>query len=267
VILVDNARNESVRQYVEYLQAKGQRRIVYVPNVNDGYTGGNVRGVKHATGKYVMITNADTILRNNTIEELVRDFSRRPANVMVLVPKILIRETDVINSIGMKKIRPAENIYTNIGYLEHDLGQFDAPRKVEAFDGAAFMFRRSLLESTFLFDPNFFFGSDATDLAERIGKLGFEMWTCPPAIVRHHLRGSVHSSEVNERLTEITIRNALIHTLKNTGFGMFLRTLVVGMLYRNILARIVTRQHPRMAIIYLRGVARFFLDLGLFLRY
>jgi GT2 family glycosyltransferase len=240
---------------------------VYVPNVNEGYPGGNVTGVRYAKGDYVMITNPDTTLEKGAIERLVRDFLHRPDDVMVLVPKIMIRQSNVLNSIGMKRIRPMENIYTNIGYLERDAGQFDAPRKVEAFDGSAFMFRRQLLRHTHLFDPRFFFGSDATDLAERINKLGFGIWTCPRAVVRHEMRGSVGSTNVNEQLVVLIVRNALIHTLKNMGWGMFLQTIVVGMLYRNIFARFVTRQHPRLAILYLRGVAKFFFDLGLFLRF
>jgi len=265
VILVDNARNKSVRQYVEYSQAKGHRRIVYVPNVNEGYPGGNVTGVKHAKGEYVLITNPDTIVEKNTIEKLVADFSRRPINVMVLVPKILIRETDVINSIGMKRIRPKENIYTNIGFMDRDVGQFDAPQKVDAFDGAAFMFRRQLLQYTYLFDPRYFFGNETVDLAERMAKLGLSAYTCPSAVVRHRLRGTVSSSKENDRITAIIVRNSLLHTLRNTDLAMFLRTLIIGICFRNILGRILTGHNRRVALIYLRGLFMFVTQLGRFL--
>lgn len=265
VIVVDNARNSAVREFVLSFGAKCGQRSVYLPNDNEGYPGGNVRGVKHANGELVLIINPDTVVEKDAMIALVKDFSTQPAEVMVLVPKILIRDTDVINSIGMKRIRPSENLYTNIGYLEHDEGQFDIPQKVTAFDGSAFMFRRALLKYTFLFDSRFFFGSDATDLGERITKLGFRIWTCPLAVVRHEMRGSVSSNEINEQLVILTVRNALIHTMRNMGWKMFLQTLLIGILYRNILSRPVTRRHPRLAIVYLRGVVRFFFDLGLFL--
>ena len=261
---MDNARNEAVRQYVEHLRAKGHRRIVYVPNVNEGYPGGNVTGVKHAKGEYVMITNPDTVLEKNTIEKLVRDFSRRTTNVMVLVPKVLIRKTDVINSIGMKRIRPKENIYTNIGFMDRDVGQFDAPQKVDAFDGAAFMFRRQLLQSTYLFDPRYFFGNETVDLAERMAKLGFSAYTCPSAVVRHQLRGTVSSSKENDRITAIIVRNSLLHTLHNTDLAMFLRTLIIGICFRNILGRILTGHNRRVTTTYLRGLLMFVTQLGRF---
>jgi hypothetical protein len=263
VIVVDNAQNASVQEFVE-AKARGHRRIVYVPNANEGYTGGNVVGMKFTKGDYVMITNPDTFLERNAIEILVRDFKRQPKKVMVLVPKILIRQTDIINSIGMKKVRPSENIYTNIGYLEHDAGQFDLPEEVQAFDGSAFMFRKQLLHHTYLFDPRFFFGNETVDLAERMAKIGFVAYTCPQAIVRHHLRATVTSSKQNDRLTAIIVRNSLIHTLRNTDFPMFLRTLILGICFRNILGRIVTGQSPRTGVLYLRGLIMFLTQLGKF---
>jgi GT2 family glycosyltransferase len=235
---------------------------VYVPNVNEGYPGGNVTGVRYAKGNYVMITNPDTTLEKDTIERLIRDFLHRPDNVMVLVPKILIRESDVINSIGMRKIRPSENLYTNIGYLEHDHGQFDTPRRVEAFDGSAFIFRRELAKHTYLFDPRYFFGSETVDLAERMTKLGLVAYTCPSAVVRHQLRGSVTSTNQNDRITAIIVRNALIHTLQNTDLAMFLRTLIIGICFRNILGRIVTGHNRRLGVTYIRGLAMFVTQLG-----
>ena len=179
IIVVDNAQNIGIGQFVKSIQRRDKRRIVYVKNSNEGYPGGNITGVRYARGDYVLIVNPDTVVEENAIDNLVRDFTLRPKNVMVLVPKILIRHTDLINSVGMRRIRPTENIYTNIGFQQHDLGQYDVPRKIEAFDGSAFMFRKQLLQYTYLFDPRFFFGNETVDLAERMVNLGFSAYTCP----------------------------------------------------------------------------------------
>ena len=264
VIVVDNARNAGVREFVKSVQQRDRRRIVYVENSNQGYPGGNMTGLRYARGDYVLITNPDTVIDDYAIEFLLRDFSRQPEDVMVLVPKILIRQTDIINSIGMKRVRQSENIYTNIGYLQHDVGQYNTPRRVEAFDGSAFMFRRELLKHTYLFDSKFFFGNETIDLAERMATLGFSAYTCPRAVVGHYLRGTVTSSQQNDKLTMIIVRNSLVHTLRNTDRGMFLRTLIIGMCFRNIFGRIGTGQNSRLAITYLRGVIMFITQLGRF---
>lgn len=265
IIVVDNARNENVRRYVESFEARWKQRVVYVPNDNEGYAGGNVRGVRSGKGDFIFIVNSDTFIAKTAIESLVNDFSRRPDNVMVLVPKIMIRQTDLINSIGMKRIRPSENLYTNIGYLEHDEGQFDVPQEVAAFDGSAFMFRKKLLQHMCLFDVGFFFGNETVDLAERIYNLGFSAWTCPKATVRHELRGTVKSSRENDWLISIIVRNSLIHTMRNTNLSMFMRTLIIGILVRNVFGRLLlSRSNTRLAFLYMRGVAMFLLDLGSF---
>jgi hypothetical protein len=264
LIVVDNARNAAVQKYVSALRGKWSQRVVYVPSLNEGYPGGNMLGSRYAKGDYVMVLNPDTFLEKRAIEFMVRDFSKKSNQVMVLVPKILIRQTDTINSIGMRRIRPSENIYTNIGYLEHDVGQYDVPQRVEAFDGSAFMFRRRLLRYTYLFDPRFFFGNETVDLAERMRKLGFSAYTCPRAVVRHYLRGTVTSSKENDKLTMIIVRNALIHTLRNTDTIMFFRTLIIGMCIRNIFGRLLMGQNRRIAISYLRGVMMFIIQLGKF---
>lgn len=255
-----------MRDYVDRIRAASGFGIKYIASENTGYTGGNVTGVRYAAGELLFILNPDTRLNENAIETLCSEFGKRKANVMVLVPKIMIRNSDLINSIGMRRIRSRENLYTNIGYLERDVGQYDQPRQVEAFDGPAFIFRTQLLRYTFLFDPRFFFGSETTDLAERIYKLGFQIWTCPLAVVRHELRGSVTSRKVNEVLSSITVRNALIHTLRNMGWAMFFWTFVVAICYRNILGRLITGYNRRTAFIYLSGVIRFIVDLRLFVR-
>ena len=265
IIIVDNARNAAVRDYITSLSARsGQQRIIYVANTNEGYPGGNLRGVKYARGDFVFILNPDTVVESNSIKTLVRDFSARPSNVMVLVPKILIRQSDMINSIGMKRIRQTENLYTNIGYLEHDHGQFDNPQRVEAFDGSAFIFRKKLLNHTYLFDPRYFFGNETIDLAERMSKLGFSAYTSPGAVVRHELRGTVTSSKQNDRITAIIVRNALIHTKQNTSRAMFLRTLLIGICFRNIIGRLITGHNRRAGIIYLRGLAMYLIHSGEF---
>ena len=265
VIVVDNAQSHEVHDYVSSL-GKSKHLYSYVPNENEGYPGGNVRGVQYANGDLILIINADTILDEDALSYLVKDFSTRSRDVVVLVPKIMIRTSDVINSIGMVKIRRSENLYTNIGYLAHDHGQFDISQKVEAFDGSAFMLRKELLDQTYLFDPRYFFGNETVDLAERMTKLGLSAYTCPKAVVRHEIRGTVTSSKQNNLIAAIIVRNSLIHTMRNQSSSMFLRTLIIGIICRNILGRLITRYNTRVGLIYLRGLAMFVLQLGIFVK-
>ena len=266
LVLVDNSKSDLIRDLVVQFKSESRlRNVHYVGNENTGYTGGVMLGAKFARGDLILVCNPDTILERNCIETLVSSFSSQPANVMILAPKVMIRDSDVINSIGMRRMRPNENLYVNIGYLEEDRGQYDLARNLIAFDGAAFMFRSELLKHTYLFDPKFFFGDDTPDLAERVLKLGFQIRSCPSAVIRHEIRGSVANTKLNDELNAILVRNALIHTLRNMGWGMFLRTLIIAIWYRNILRPVIGHhKNWRWSFTYAKGTAKFLLDIGRF---
>jgi hypothetical protein len=265
LVIVDNGDGDELRKSI---QSRRQTfPIQYVRNLTayKGYTGGIDAGVRQASGKLLLILNPDTRLPPDSLKIMADQIRRQPSDVMILVPKVLIRNTDVINSIGMRRIRPAENVYVNIGWRERDIGQYDSPKRVEAFDGAAFMLRRELLKHTYVFDPRFFFGHDSTDLAERVQKLGFSILTCPDAIVRHEVRAT--AAESNDELGVLLVRNLLIHTLRNMGWRMFLNTLIVGIVLRHLILPILIRHRNIPGpVTYATGVIRFFFDIGKFNR-
>lgn len=256
LILVDNARSADLKEYVERGSRSGFN-ITYVPNDNTGYAGGNVIGIRYAKAELILILNPDTWLENDTIQKLYVRFAKSESNLAVLVPKVMISDSDIINSIGQRLWK--ENLYVNVGYLEKDTGQYDTPRRVEAFDGAAFMFRRQILERTYLFDPIFFHGQEVVDLAERVSDLGYEMWVCPEAIVHHEVGGTIEPRK-RKHLRVLLVRNALIHTMRNKGLTALLRTIIFGFL-ANIYWALKLKKY-REAIITLEGIFRFFVDSG-----
>ena len=259
VILVDNAKSAELRNCVGRMKARSRLGLIYVPNDNTGYAGGNVTGIRYTKAELILVLNPDTWLERNTIQKLYDQFMRSPDRTGVLVPKVMISDSDLINSIGQKAWK--ENLYVNIGYLEKDQGQYDVPREVEAFDGAAFMFKRTILNSTYLFDPSFFHGQEVVDLAERVRELGFEIWTCPDAIVHHEMGGTIGPQE-RHYLRVLLVRNALIHTMRNRGLTPLLRTMVFGFLRMNVYWGLKVKKYDEV-IITMEGIFRFFVDSGI----
>lgn len=254
VVIIDNAGNGEVRAIAEKNAAQ------YFPSgSNLGYTGGNNLGVARSKGQIVLVLNPDTRLAPDTISELVRGLERHGERCTVVVPKVLIKDSNSINSVGMRRFRKHANLYANVGYLKVDKGQFDKPTIVDAFDGAAFMFRRDLLSRTFLFNPTYFGGAESTDLAERTRKLGLEIWTCPNAVVRHEIHATYADDPSATKVMPIMVRNNLAHTLTNLGILSLILTWLT--LVHFALVRI--RRHELItARLYLSGMARFVLSLG-----
>ena len=251
VLVVDNASNPTVRALSDIEGAR------YFRNRNTGYTGGNNLGVTYAHGDLILILNSDTWLESEAIMSLVNFFQTVEEGCMVLAPKIMIRDTDLINSVGMIRFHRRANLYSNIGYLERDIGQYDEPREIQAFDGAAFMFRKRLMDETYLFNPAFFAGSDSTDLAERVKKLGYSVWTCPQAVVHHELHATYRDSPLNVRPR--LVRNSLAHTLTNLGMGSLIITCLTLLHFCIVRVRrrdFFTAKH------YLTGLMQFVRDFG-----
>ena len=78
VVLVDNG---SAPQVLDALRARvaGDPRIVLVENTeNLGFAGGNNRGIKAATGEYVLLLNNDTFLAPGALLAMLRHLQRNP---------------------------------------------------------------------------------------------------------------------------------------------------------------------------------------------
>lgn len=258
VVLVDNASNSSVREFAKTHNARYVRA-----ESNLGYTGGNNLGVSCAKGDIILILNPDTRVSPTSLSRMVHALSDHGPHCMVVVPKVMIKDSNQINSVGMRRFHKRANLYANIGYLETDHGQYDQPTRVEAFDGAAFIFRRSMLSKTYLFNPFYFGGEETPDLAERIRSLGYEIWTCPHAVVKHELHATFRDDPLALRVRPTMIRNSLAHTLTNRGVTAIILTaltLIHFSLVRIRQREFLTAKH------YIQGIVRFILDLGRIIR-
>lgn len=79
------------------------------------------------------------------------------------------------------------------GWLEVDLGQYDAPADVDAWCGAAVLLRREYLDDVGLFDERLFLYYEDVDLSLRGARRGWRYRTAPTSVVRH-----VHSATSGE---------------------------------------------------------------------
>jgi GT2 family glycosyltransferase len=121
------------------------------------------------------------------------------------------------------------------------------------------MFRRDLLSKTFLFNPIYFGGADSTDLSERVRKQGWEIWTCPSAIVRHEIHGTYANDPLALKVMPVMVRNNLAHTLTNLGIPILLMT---GLTLIHFTLVRIRRGELRTARLYATGMMTFVLDLG-----
>ena len=181
VILVDNGSTDGS---VEWIQENFTDWVRVLRNArNEGFSGGNNRGIRAASGKYIVLLNNDAQADPLWLEELVKVAEENPRAGMLACKLYLQGDSKIIDNVGHLIYRDGLN--RGRGRLEPDRGQYETIEEVFFPSGCAALYRREMLEEVGLFDDDFFAYGDDTDLGFK-GRLGG--WKClyvPKAVVHH----------------------------------------------------------------------------------
>ncbi len=183
-VLVDNGSTDASVAFVR--DRYGDRVDVLELGRNLGWSGGNNAAMERALEQgadYLFLLNNDTATAPDALERLVAMAEARP-DAGALAPKMLMfYAPEVINSAGLE--------CSVIGASwDKGIGRLDAPRwsqseRVIGVCGGACFLRASALRRTGLLPEDFEIYLDDLDLCLRLWDAGYEIWTCPEAVVRH----------------------------------------------------------------------------------
>lgn len=177
--------------------------------------------------------------------------SGQPTEVRVEVPAGA-ELVDLLNNTGSVVDVAGHGI--DRGFRLVDRGQYERAEDVFAFCGAAVCFRTAALVEAGYFDDDFFLYYEDTDLAWRLGALGWRVRYVPTSVVRHRLSATL--GEKNERREFHVARNRLLMLTKNARAGLARRE-VLGYLLdtaRWVLRAIAGGERP--PVLGLRGRLR-----------
>ncbi|MHB1497794.1 MAG: glycosyltransferase family 2 protein [Acidimicrobiales bacterium] len=131
----------------------------------------------------VLLLNDDAWLMPGALSQMVSAMGEAGPRTAGIVPKILLGDSDRIDSVGAAVL--ADGWVANRGYGDRDEGQYDRVEEVAGACFAAVLVRRdALLEVGPLWSPFFMYAEDA-DWCLRARLAGFGFVTCPGAVVRH----------------------------------------------------------------------------------
>ncbi|WP_342420829.1 glycosyltransferase family 2 protein [Paenibacillus sp. FSL E2-0178] len=129
----------------------------------------------------------------------------------------------------------------DIGFCEVDKGQYNNVYELDSSCGAAMMINKGLFDKVGGFDERFFMYYEDTDLSYRIKKLGFKLYFCPTAVVRHIHTGS--SQEWSPFFVYHIYRNKLIFIYKNFPLPIFCKQFA-RYVWHVLKETLTTRQKP-----------------------
>lgn len=195
LIVIDNASEDGSPDAIEE-RFKGIENLKLIRNKeNLGFTGGNNQGINLASGQIIGLLNSDTLVVDNSIQELF-DYLVNNSEVGVVGPFLIKEDGSPTTSFGY--FPTAWSILTTAflpGYMwgnkRRALGvvpdeSMKEPVEVGYVSGAAFFIKREVINEVGVFDSETFFAYfEETDWCLRIKRAGWRVMFYPGAKIIH----------------------------------------------------------------------------------
>lgn len=206
IIVVDNASDDGS---VDAIKEKYPDVILIQSSHNIGFGAANNLALERAKGKYFLLLNPDTIVREDTFKKMINFFEEHPecgiAGCKVLNPdgslQLACRRgfpgpwTSFTKVMGLSKLFPKSRLFAkyNLTYLDEN-----QTYEVDAVSGAFMMMRREVYEKIGGFDPQFFMYGEDLDLCYRAQKNNFKVYYVHSTEIIHYKGESTKRSSIDE---------------------------------------------------------------------
>jgi len=182
IIVVDNG---SKRDETTLLQTEYPDVICIRSEKNLGFAGGNNIGIKHSKGKYILLLNNDTYIKDNSFEFMIQKLESNP-DIGGVSPKIKFAfSPDTIQFAGFTTLSEITLRNKGIGYGEKDKGQHNKSYEIPYLHGAAMMIKREAIKKAGLMPDIYFLYYEELDWSVRIKNAGYKLFYEPRCIVFH----------------------------------------------------------------------------------
>ena len=209
VIVVDNGSTDGSREMLK----KFSDLTLILNKKNLGFAKANNKGIKIAKGKYILLLNSDTEIREDSIQTMLRFMDGHPqAGAATCRLDLISGSMDpachrgfptpwaaFTYMTGLEKIFPASHIF---GQYHMGYKNLTIPHQVDCISGAFFLVRREALDQVGLLDEDYFMYAEDIDWAYRLKEHGWEVWFNPEAAVLHKKKQSGRAHAVRSHQVE-----------------------------------------------------------------
>lgn len=180
IIVVDNGSNNPIGPSSDY------RLIANKENL--GFAKANNQGIKVARGKYILLLNSDTEVKNGSIERLF-EFAENHPEAGVVAPKLLNQDGSPQGSIFR-----LPNIFTAVrqywfgekGLLDKYFIDSSSSSEVEAVSMAALLITPQALKKVGVLNEKYFMYFEDLDYCRKLKEAGLKAYYLPDAEVIHY---------------------------------------------------------------------------------
>ena len=185
LLLVDNGSTDGSQNLVDKfrLSYKGYKLVQNKQNL--GFAEPNNQGYKISKGKYVLLLNNDTKVKDDFLNSMVAKMEN-DRGIGVLQPKIrLMEKPEYLDNTGSYFTKTG--LLKHEGFLEKDGDKFSQEKESFAAKGACMLIRREVIERVGLFDKNFFAYFEESDFCWKSWITGFRTIYFPETYIFHKL--------------------------------------------------------------------------------
>ncbi len=219
-IIVDNNSDdqglEQIKRTFKFIN------LIHAPQ-NGGFAYGNNIGIRKAKGDYIFLLNPDTYLSDNSIEKLLTRISG-DKKVHIIGPKLLNADGSNQSYYLPKSYLTIWKLFCEQMYLYRVFRNvrplnsyfrtymdYDKEVHVEQVSGAAFMFRREIIDVISLLDENYFMYFEESDYCMQAVKHGYKLLYYPESCIIH----TQAAGTLSERSIRDFVKSLKIYFKKN----------------------------------------------------
>lgn len=188
VIVIDNGSGDDSWEALSKLKENNKNLILIRNEENLGYVKANNQGIKKSRGKYVLLLNSDTYLKQDSLKELI-EFAEEHEDAGVIGPKLLNTDGSVQAScFRFPTIKNAvlQYWFGKKGLYDKYIPNGDNPSEVDSLVGAAFLITPKALEKIGKLNEKYWAYFEDIDYCRRVHKAGLKVYYYPKAEVVHH---------------------------------------------------------------------------------
>ncbi|MBL1212947.1 MAG: glycosyltransferase [Ignavibacteriae bacterium] len=206
IIIVDNASDDGS---VEVIEERYPHVKLIKNEKNIGFGKANNIALSKAEGKFLLLINPDTIVKEDTFEKLI-DFINKTDDAGIVGCKVLNPDgtlqlpcrrgfpgpwTSFTKITGLSKLFPKSKLFAryHLTYLDEN-----ETYEVDAISGAFMFIKREAYEKVGGFDPDFFMYGEDLDLCYRAQKSGFKVYYFHETEIIHYKGESTKRSRIDE---------------------------------------------------------------------
>lgn len=199
-IVIDNdSQDDSLEAIRQRFFADQKRASItkLIPNINNGFVGGNNLGIEHATGAYTLLLNCDTKLSPETLQTMM-DFMKSRPDVGISTCKLMKANGELdwacrrsfpdpwvsfFRLSGLSKLFPKSKTLAayNLTYKS-----IDEETEIDACVGAFMFISPACLNAVKGFDTDYYMYGEDLDMCFRAKQAGFKVWYYPKTTTMHY---------------------------------------------------------------------------------